>query len=154
MGFTPAMWLICCSWEDLAGMKLNGAGNGLSQYNIAVISVRGRFIFQHIRLRNRKGQGPFWAGPVKNTSFRGGGDAVQTEREGRGVHPPARVGQTKDGGTREAETPRQGREGAPEEAPPHEVLQVRDGDDQPGLQGDHRRSVHELRGALPRQGGT
>ena len=37
MGFTPAKWLICCSWEDLVDMKLNGAGNGLSQYNIAVI---------------------------------------------------------------------------------------------------------------------
>src|SRR5512139_4191876 len=34
------------------------------------------------------------------------------------------------------------------------MLQVRDGDDQPGLQGDYRRPVHRVRGPLPRQGGT
>ena len=69
-----------------------------------------------------------------------GGEApgVQAEREGRGVHPPAGVGKEEESRKGEAGPARQGGEGAPEETPPHEVLQVRDGDDlnRPGFSRD------------------
>ncbi|HEU4949559.1 MAG TPA: hypothetical protein VFT11_02245, partial [Candidatus Deferrimicrobiaceae bacterium] len=35
-------WQFCGSWEDIAGMKLDGAGDYLSQHNFVAIVLRRR----------------------------------------------------------------------------------------------------------------